>query len=90
MLAKDLYQELGFSAGKSQDEFTSYRQEIETSNLNFEMLPIKGGEFLMGSPASDEKRGDNELLAHKVKFRTFGWVNMKLLGMSMNFDDQSG
>ena len=43
MLAKDLYKELGFEAGKSQDEFTSYRQEIETSNINFEMLPIKGG-----------------------------------------------
>ena len=46
MLAKDLYKELGFEAGKSQDEFTSYRQEIETSNINFEMLPIKGGNTL--------------------------------------------
>jgi hypothetical protein len=73
MLPKDLYQELGFKEGKSQDEFTSYRQEIETSNLNFEMLPIQGGEFLMGSPASDEKRGDNELVSHKVKVSDF-WM----------------
>ena len=73
MLPKDLYQELGFKEGKTQDEFTSYRQEIETSNLNFEMLPIQGGEFLMGSPASDEKRGDNELVSHKVKVSDF-WM----------------
>ena len=73
MLPKDLYKELGFMAGKSQDEFVSYRQDIETSNLNFEMLPITGGEFLMGSPATDEKRGDNELLSHKVKVSDF-WM----------------
>ena len=73
MLPKDLYKELGFKAGKSQDEFISYRQDIETSNLNFEMLPITGGEFLMGSPANDEKRGDNELLSHKVKVSDF-WM----------------
>ena len=73
MLPKDLYRELGFKEGKSQDDFSSYRQEIETSNLNFEMLPIEGGEFLMGSPASDPKRGDNELLSHKVEVSDF-WM----------------
>ena len=67
MLPKDLYKELGFKAGKSQDEFTAYRQEIETSNLNFEMLPIKGGKFLMGSPPDDSNRGENELLSHEVE-----------------------
>ena len=73
MLAKDLYQELGLKPGKSQDEFSAYRQEIETSKLNFEMLPIVGGKFQMGSPASDEKRGSNELLAHEVKISDF-WM----------------
>ena len=43
MLPKDLYRELGFSPGEVQDEFTGYRQEIKTSKVDFEMLPIKGG-----------------------------------------------
>jgi formylglycine-generating enzyme required for sulfatase activity len=73
MLAKDLYKELGFSAGKSQDEFVSYRQEIETSNINFEMLPIEGGRFQMGSPSTDDKRGDSELLSHPVEVSDF-WM----------------
>ena len=73
MLPKDLYKELGFKAGKSQDEFTAYRQEIETSNLNFEMLPIKGGKFLMGSPPDDSNRGENELLSHEVEVTDF-WM----------------
>ena len=38
----------------------------------------------MGSPATDEKRGDNELLSHKVQVSDFGWENMKSLGMNMN------
>ena len=73
MLAKDLYQELGFEAGKVQDEFVSYRQNIETSNLNFEMLPVAGGKFIMGSPADDPNRGANEHLAHEVKVSDF-WM----------------
>ena len=73
MLAQDLYKQLGFAAGKSQDEFVSYRQEIETSNINFEMLPIKGGRFQMGSPSTDDKRGDSELLSHPVEVSDF-WM----------------
>ena len=73
MLAQDLYKQLGFAAGKSQDEFVSYRQEIETSNINFEMLPIKGGRFQMGSPSTDDKRGESELLSHPVEVSDF-WM----------------
>jgi formylglycine-generating enzyme required for sulfatase activity len=73
MLPKDLYQELGFSAGKDKDEFSGYREEIKTSDLNFEMLPIKGGQFTMGSPIDDPKRGKNEFPAHPVKVSDF-WM----------------
>jgi len=56
MLPKDLYRELGFNAGKVAGlSFHGYRQEIKTSDLNFEMLPIKGGQFTMGSPQNDAK-----------------------------------
>ncbi len=73
MLPKTLYRELGFEEGKSQDDFVSYHQEIETSDLNFEMLPIEGGEFTMGSRADDTQRGDNEHLAHRVSVSDF-WM----------------
>ena len=72
-MPKDLYRELGFKAGQVQDDFVGSRQEIVTSDLNFEMMPIKGGVFKMGSPADDEKRGKNELLSHKVKVSDF-WM----------------
>jgi formylglycine-generating enzyme required for sulfatase activity len=73
MMAKDLYRELGFSVGKVKDEFSGYRQEIKTSDLNFEMLPIKGGQFTMGSPIDDPKRGKHEFPAHPVKVSDF-WM----------------
>ena len=72
-MPKDLYKELGFEQGQVQDEFSSYRQEIATSDLSFEMMPIKGGTFSMGSPVTDENRGKNELLSHKVKVSDF-WM----------------
>ena len=72
-MPKDLYKELGFEQGQVQDEFSSYRQEIATSDLSFEMMPIKGETFNMGSPVTDENRGKNELLSHKVKVSDF-WM----------------
>lgn len=72
-MPKDLYKELGFKPGQAQDDFVGYRQDIKTSDLTFEMLPIKGGVFNMGSPAEDENRGKNELLSHKVQVSDF-WM----------------
>jgi formylglycine-generating enzyme required for sulfatase activity len=72
-MPKDLYKELGFKAGQVQEEFTGYRQEIPTSDLTFEMMPVKGGTFNMGSSANDKNRGKNELLSHKVKVSDF-WM----------------
>ena len=85
MLAKDLYKELGFEAGKSQDEFTSYRQEIETSNINFEMLPIKGGNSYGEVPLPMKSEERMSCFLTKSKSPTFGWENMRSLGMSMNY-----
>jgi formylglycine-generating enzyme required for sulfatase activity len=72
-MPKDLYKSLGFKEGKVEDEFSSYRQEIVTSELSFEMMPIKGGTYSMGSSASDENRGKNELLSRKVNVSDF-WM----------------
>ncbi|MDG1138479.1 MAG: SUMF1/EgtB/PvdO family nonheme iron enzyme [Opitutales bacterium] len=73
MLPKDLYKELGFKSGEIQDDFSSYHQSIKTSDLDFEMMPIKGGEFSMGSQADDPERGEDEHIFHPVKVSDF-WM----------------
>ncbi len=37
-----------------------YIQTIESTDISFEMIPIPPGEFLMGSPASEENRSQDE------------------------------
>src|SRR5262245_44845971 len=36
-----------------------------------EMVSIRGGEFLMGTPAGDSERGDDELPQHVVRVKAF-------------------
>ena len=67
MYPKELYEKLGFKAGPSKEQFEKYRQDIETSELSFEMMPVVGGTFKMGSSEDDENRGDEELLERSVK-----------------------
>jgi len=73
MLPKELYKKLGFKPGATNDGFKAYTQEIPTSDASFDLLPIKGGTFTMGSPKEDPNRGKEELLAHKVKVNDF-WM----------------
>ena len=72
-MPKDLYRELGFSAGAVQDEFSEYEEDIITSDLGFSMVPINGGEFTMGSSLDDLNRGLDEWPAHKVEVSDF-WM----------------
>ncbi len=73
MLPKELYRKLGFKAGTANDGFKAYTQEIPTSDSSFDLLPIKGGTFTMGSPKEDPNRGKEEHIAHKVKVNDF-WM----------------
>ncbi|MEC7400480.1 MAG: SUMF1/EgtB/PvdO family nonheme iron enzyme, partial [Verrucomicrobiota bacterium] len=73
MYPKELYEKLGFKAGPSKEQFEKYRQDIETSELSFEMMPVVGGTFKMGSAKDDENRGDEELLERNVKVSDF-WM----------------
>lgn len=50
-----------------------YSITVPNSKATIEMLPIKGGEFLMGSPGSEEERGDDEGPQVKVKIEPF-WM----------------
>ena len=73
MFPKELYKKLDLQAGISKDKFSPYSQDVNTSELSFDMLPIKGGVFMMGSPKDDENRAEEELLEHKVKVSDF-WM----------------
>ena len=73
LFPKDLYQKLGFKAGPTEDAFKTFEEKIDTSDISFAMVPVKGGVFSMGSPAEDKNRGESELLEHKVKVSDF-WM----------------
>lgn len=51
----------------------SYVETIPGTELKFELVPIPGGEFMMGSPDSEPKRGEDEGPQHSVKIAPF-WM----------------
>ena len=40
--------------------FKAYEQAIPGSSLKFKMVPVKGGSFIMGSPATEKGRDGDE------------------------------
>ncbi len=50
-----------------------YVETIPGSKVKFEMVPIPGGTFLMGSPPTESGRSDDEEPQHPVKIRPF-WM----------------
>ncbi len=58
---------------KTVAEMKAYTELIEHTEAEIDMVPIKGGEFLMGSPADEDGREDNEGPQHKVKIDPF-WM----------------
>ncbi len=58
---------------KAEDDMKEYTELIEHTDAKIEMVPIKGGEFLMGSPDSEEGRKDDEGPQCKVKVPAF-WM----------------
>ena len=50
-----------------------YAEAITGTDVKFEMVPIPGGEFVMGSPAEEAKRSDDEGPQHPVKIAPF-WM----------------
>jgi formylglycine-generating enzyme required for sulfatase activity len=51
----------------------AYTETIPGTNLTFEMIPIPGGEFVMGSPEGEASRNEDEGPQRKVKIRPF-WM----------------
>jgi formylglycine-generating enzyme required for sulfatase activity len=54
-------------------EMKPYTQKIPDSDISFDMVPIPGGEFMMGSPKDEKDRGDEEGPQHPVKISPF-WM----------------
>ncbi len=50
-----------------------YQETIPGSQVNFDMVPIAGGTFLMGSPAAEAKRSADEGPEHQVTVGPF-WM----------------
>jgi formylglycine-generating enzyme required for sulfatase activity len=66
----------GSSIARAQETASSmkpYVEKITGSDVSFSMLPIAGGTFEMGSPASEAKRADNEGPTHQVTIGPF-WM----------------
>jgi len=55
-------------------EMKSYTEPLEHTTFKLEMLPIPGGKFLMGSPASEPNRRDDEGPQHEVEISPF-WMS---------------
>ena len=58
---------------KTEGEMKELKIEIPGTEITFTMVPIPGGEFLMGSPAGEAKRKDDEGPRRKVKIAPF-WM----------------
>ncbi len=54
-------------------EFKPYTQVIPGTNVSFEMVPIPGGKFMMGSPATEKGRKDDEGPQIEVEIEPF-WM----------------
>lgn len=57
------------------DEVVRYTEQIPRTSVTFEMAPIPGGEFLMGSPESEAGRTEAEGPQRKVKVDPF-WMGV--------------
>ena len=58
---------------KAEADMKAYKNKIPKTGVEYEMVPIPGGEFTMGSPDSEAKRRDDEGPQHKVKIEPF-WM----------------
>src|SRR5687768_11454287 len=57
----------------SEKEMKPYAELLEHTDEKIEMLPIPGGKFMMGSPAGEKERKDDEGPQHEVEISPF-WM----------------
>ena len=58
---------------QSNQAFEVYSQQIPGTDVSFKMVPVKGGSFLLGSPANEKNRNKDEGPAKNVQISDF-WM----------------
>jgi len=77
-IVRDLFEKITSSMEvKSPSEMKPFKITIPGSDVTFEMVPIPGGEFMMGSSDSEAGHKPDESPQHKVRSIPSGWVNVK-------------
>ena len=66
------------SDAKTESNMQTYDELIEHTEVSIRMLPIPGGKFVMGSPAAEADRKDDET-QHEVKVDPFWMAETCLL-----------
>lgn len=61
------------SIATTEAEMKPYTQRLRHTEVSFDMVPIPGGEFLMGSPDSEPGRAEDEGPQHPVRVEPF-WM----------------
>ncbi len=62
-------------AVKSEADMSPYTNSIPGTKVPYVMIPIRGGEFVMGSPENEKGRKPDEAPPHKVKVAPF-WMGI--------------
>lgn len=62
----------------SEAEMQAYAEPLEHAGVSIDMVPIKGGKFQMGSPASEAGRGDDEGPQNDVEIAPFWMAKTEL------------
>lgn len=62
------------SVASSASEMKAYKEKLEHTEVAIDLLPIPGGTFRMGSPASEPGRGADEGPQHEVQVGPF-WMS---------------
>src|SRR5690554_5422780 len=61
------------STSDLQADFKPYTEVIPGTEVAFDMVPIRGGKFMMGSPPAEPGRNDDEGPVHEVELSPF-WM----------------
>jgi formylglycine-generating enzyme required for sulfatase activity len=67
------------SVAKTEAEMKPYTELIEHTEEKFDLVPIKGGKFIMGSPATEPGRKEDEGPQHEVEIDPF-WMGKCEMG----------
>jgi len=62
------------AAATSEAEMKPYTEPLEHTTFKLEMVPIRGGKFVLGSPASETDRAEDEGPQHEVQISPF-WMS---------------